>query len=340
MLYNTLGRSGAPVSNFALGTMTFGSVTSPETAATMIHAYMDRGGNLIETADIYNSGSAEAIIGGVLRELSERERASLFIASKGRFPVGVDPRDAGLSRRHLSRALDATLDRLGVDHIDLYQLHAWDPITPLDESLDFLSDAVHSGKISYGGLSNFVGWQIAKAADYARGRFPLISMQPQYNLLVREIEYEIVPASIDAGLGLLPWSPLGGGWLTGKYQRDERPAGVSRLGENPESTGMESYDRRNHLEQTWEVIDTVTSLAETREVSMAQVSLAWVASRPGVSSVILGARTVDQLIDNLGAAELSLTPEEIASLDRVSDPRPADYPYGEPGLEQRSRTID
>jgi aryl-alcohol dehydrogenase-like predicted oxidoreductase len=301
---------------------------------------MDHGGNLIETADIYNNGSAETIIGAVLRELPDRDRSSLFIASKGRFPVGVNPRDAGLSRRHLSRALDATLDRLGVDHIDLYQLHAWDPVTPLDESLDFLSDAVHSGKISYGGLSNFVGWQIAKAADYARGRFPLISMQPQYNLLVREVEYEIVPASIDAGLGLLPWSPLGGGWLTGKYERDERPAGASRLGENPESTGMEAYDRRNHLVQTWNVIDVVKSLAERHGVSMAQVSLAWVASRPGVTSVILGARTVEQLVDNLGAAELSLTQEELVKLDRVSDPRPADYPYGEPGVEQRSRSIE
>jgi aryl-alcohol dehydrogenase-like predicted oxidoreductase len=306
----------------------------------MVHTYFDHGGNLIETADIYNDGRAETIIGNVLRGLTERERSSLFIGSKGRFPVGVDPRDAGLSRRHLSRALDATLERLGVDHIDLYQLHAWDPITPLDESLDFLSDAVHTGKISYGGLSNFVGWQVSKAADYARGRFPLISMQPQYNLLVREVEYEIVPACIDAGLGLLPWSPLGGGWLTGKYGRDEPPAGVSRLGENPESTGMEAYHRRNHLAQTWEVIDVVRSLAEAHGVSMAQVSLAWVASRPGVSSVILGARTVDQLVDNLGAAELSLAPEEIAALDRVSDPRPADYPYGEPGVEQRSRTIE
>jgi aryl-alcohol dehydrogenase-like predicted oxidoreductase len=340
MKYNTLGRSGAVVSNFALGTMTFGSVTSPPVAREMVTSYMAHGGIVIETADIYNNGHAETIIGEILRDLPARERSSLVIASKGRFPVGVDPRDAGLSRRHLSRALDASLDRLGVDHIDLYQLHAWDPVTPLEESLDFLADAVHMGKISYGGLSNFTGWQIAKAAAYARGRFPLISMQPQYNLLVREIEYEIIPASIDAGLGLLPWSPLGGGWLSGKYRRDERPGETTRLGENPNAAGMEAFERRNPLDQTWEVINAVESVSQAHEVSMAQVALAWVASRPAVSSVILGARTLGQLDDNLGALNLTLTSDDLDTLNAASNPGPADYPYGGAGLEQRDRSIE
>jgi aryl-alcohol dehydrogenase-like predicted oxidoreductase len=339
MRYNTLGRSGLVVSEFALGTMTFGSVTSAESAGDMMRAYTSAGGNLIETADIYNDGAAESIVGAELAAMSERERADIVLATKGRFPVGVDPRDAGLSRRHLARALENSLRRLGVDHVDLYQLHAWDPTTPLDESLGFLDDAVHSGKISYGGLSNFTGWQIAKAAAWAKGRFPLISMQPQYNLLVRETEYEIIPSALDAGMGILPWSPLGGGWLTGKYRRDERPTGTSRLGENPEATGMEAFDRRNGLSATWEIIACVERIASELHCSMSQVALAWLVERPGVTSVILGARTSEQLGDNLGAAQLVLSPAHLAELDRASAPDPADYPYGPSGIDQRSKVI-
>jgi aryl-alcohol dehydrogenase-like predicted oxidoreductase len=166
-----------------------------------------------------------------------------------------------------------------------------------------------------------------------------VTLQPQYSLLVREIEWEIVPAAIDAGLGLLPWSPLGGGWLTGKYRRDERPAGATRLGENPDR-GVEAYDRRGSMERTWAVIDEVRSVAEERGVSMAQVALAWLVDRPTVTSVILGARDVEQLADNLGAAGLHLSEEERTRLDEVSDPGPADYPYGGPGQAQRSRSIE
>jgi aryl-alcohol dehydrogenase-like predicted oxidoreductase len=163
-----------------------------------------------------------------------------------------------------------------------------------------------------------------------------VTLQPQYNLLAREIEWEIVPAARANGLGLLPWSPLGGGWLTGKYRRDERPSGRTRLGENPER-GVEAYDRRSTVERTWDVVDAVRAVADDRGVTMPQVALAWVADRPAVSSVILGARTVEQLDDNLGAAGLHLTAEETARLDAVSDPGAADYPYGDVGTEQRSR---
>ena len=339
MQYATLGRSGAVVSRFALGTMTFGSATGPEEASEQLDVYAAQGGTFVETADVYNEGAAERIVGSWLTRLGPAERSRVFLASKGRFPVGVDARDAGLSRRHLRRALDASLSRLGVDHIDLYQLHAWDPLTPLEESLDFLADAVQSGKISYGGLSNFTGWQISKAVDYARGRFPLISMQPQYNLLVREVEWEIIPACIDGGLGVLPWSPLGGGWLTGKYSRDERPTGSTRLGENPNATGMEAYDRRNTLDRTWNVVDTLSTIAESRGLSSAQIALAWLTAQPGVTSVILGARTVSQLSYNLSAADVSLDASELDLLKMASDPRPADYPYGESGIEQRSRSV-
>jgi aryl-alcohol dehydrogenase-like predicted oxidoreductase len=200
--------------------------------------------------------------------------------------------------------------------------------------LRFLDDAVRAGDIAYVGLSNYTGWQLQQIVDLAELRSLVrpITLQPQYNLLVREIEWEIVPASLANGLGLLPWSPLGGGWLTGKYTRDARPSGATRLGENPDR-GVEAYDRRRGVERTWAVVD------EQRSVSMAQIALAWLIDRPGVSSVILGARTVEQLADNLGAAGLHLSEEERQMLDQASDPAPADYPYGELGTEQRARAL-
>jgi aryl-alcohol dehydrogenase (NADP+) len=220
-------------------------------------------------------------------------------------------------------------------------MHAWDPVTPIDETLRFLDDAVTAGKIGYPGLSNFTGWQLQKACDIVahRGYAPLVTLQPQYNLLVREIEWEIVPAAQENGLGLLPWSPLGGGWLTGKYSRDEAPSGATRLGENPDR-GVEAYARRSPQQRTWDVVDEVKAVAGETGASMAQVALAWLLGRPAVTSVILGARTTAQLEDNLGASGLVLTPEQTARLDAASDPGAADYPYGGPGREQRSRKIE
>ena len=180
--------------------------------------------------------------------------------------------------------------------------------------------------------------KIVDLAEF-RGLARPVTLQPQYSLLVREIEWEIVPACESTGLGLLPWSPLGGGWLTGKYTRDERPTGATRLGENPDR-GVEAYDRRSTVQRTWDVIDTVEAVASTRGATMPQVALAWLVERPRVTSVILGARTLEQLQDNLGAAGLHLDPEETARLDAASDPAPADYPYGGPGVEQRSRPIE
>jgi len=254
--------------------------------------------------------------------------------------MGPGPNDVGLSRRHLRDALEASLRRLGVDSVDLYQVHAFDPHTPLDETLRFFDDAVSAGKIAYLGLSNYAGWQVQKIVDLAelRGLVRPVTLQPQYNLLVREIEWEIVPACESTGLGLLPWSPLGGGWLTGKYTKDERPSGATRLGENPDR-GVEAYDRRSPQQRTWDVIDAVQAVAEARGASMAQVALAWLVDRPMMTSVILGARTMEQLQDNLGAAGLHLTAEEYERLDAASDPAPADYPYGGPGVDQRAREI-
>ena len=263
----------------------------------------------------------------------------MVLATKGRFPLDDSPNGAGLSARHLTRALDASLRRLGLDVVDLYQVHAFDAWTPLEETLRTLDGFMRAGKIRYYGLSNFTGWQLTKAVHLARALNVAapVTLQPQYSLLVREIEWEIVPAAADAGLGLLPWSPLGGGWLSGKYRRNERPTGATRLGEDP-NRGMEAYDRRG-MERTWAVIDAVQKVADERGVSMAEVALAWVTDRPAVSSTILGARTVEQLEANLRAADLHLTEDETSALDAASDPHAVDYPYGEMGVEQRGRRL-
>jgi aryl-alcohol dehydrogenase-like predicted oxidoreductase len=340
MEYRKLGRSGCAVSRLALGTMTFGNESDEQASHAQLDAFVEAGGTLIDTADVYTNGASEEIIGRWLATQPAAVRGQVVLATKGRFPMGEGPNDAGLSRRHLRDALDASLRRLGVEHVDLYQVHAFDPLTPLDETWSFLDDAVRAGKISYLGLSNYAGWQVQKVVDLAefRGLERPVTLQPQYNLLVREIEWEIVPACESTGLGLLPWSPLGGGWLTGKYAKDERPTGATRLGEDPER-GVEAYDRRSTVQRTWDVIDAVEAIATARGVSMAQIALAWLADRPLVTSVILGARTVEQLQDNLGAAGLHLDAEETERLDAASDPAPADYPYGGPGTEQRSRSF-
>lgn len=340
MDYRTLGRSGTVVSHLALGTMTFGNETAEEEAHRQLDRYLEAGGNLIDTADVYTRGASEEIIGRWLAARPAEIRDQVVLATKGRFPMGEGPNDVGLSRYHLTRALDASLRRLGVEQVDLYQTHAWDPHTPVEETLRFLDDAVRSGKIANVGVSNVTGWQLQRIVDLAefRGWAVPVTLQPHYNLLGRETEWELVPACEANGLGLLPWSPLGGGWLTGKYRRDERPTGATRLGEDPER-GIEAYERRSAQQRTWDVVEAVQDVAEARGVAMSQVALAWLAARPAVTSVILGARTLTQLEENLGAAEVALTEEESARLEAVSDPGAPDYPYGGPGAAQRTRPI-
>lgn len=332
-----LGNSGTIVSEFALGTMTFGAEADEQTSHAILERYLDAGGNFIDTADVYTTGASESIIGRWLARNPGR-RDGVVIATKGRFPMGGGPNDLGLSRTHLRTALDASLRRLGVDHIDLYQMHAWDALTPIEETLRFLDDAVTAGKISYYGFSNYLGWQLTKAVQVARanGWAAPVTLQPQYSLIVRGIEHEVVPAALDANIGLLPWSPLAGGWLSGKYRRDEPPTGATRLGENP-TRGMEAWEARNADPRTWEIIDAVDAVASETGASASQVSLAWLSDRPAVTSVILGARTVEQLEDNLGAADLELTDEQRARLDEASTPRTDIYPYGEQAIQQRHR---
>ncbi|ANF31246.1 aldo/keto reductase [Leifsonia xyli] len=337
MQLRNLGNSGTIVSEFALGTMTFGAEADEQASHAILERYLDEGGNFLDTADVYTAGASESIIGRWLAR-NPGSRDGVVIATKGRFPMGGGPNDLGLSRAHLRTALDASLRRLGVEHIDLYQMHAWDALTPIEETLRFLDDAISAGKISYYGFSNYLGWQLTKAVHVARshGFAPPVTLQPQYSLIVRGIEHEVVPAALDAGIGLLPWSPLAGGWLSGKYHRDQAPTGATRLGENP-TRGMEAWEARNADPRTWEIIDAVDAVAKETGASASQVSLRWLSDRPAVTSVILGARTTEQLEDNLGAADLVLTEEQRRRLDAASTPRTDIYPYGEQAVQQRHR---
>jgi aryl-alcohol dehydrogenase-like predicted oxidoreductase len=334
-----LGNSGTIVTAWCLGTMTLGSEADEATSFALMDAYARAGGNFIDTANVYSGSVSEEIIGRWLKA-RPTEAKQMVIASKGRFPMGDGPNDLGLSRRHLGQALDATLQRLGVERLDLYQVHAWDALTPLEETLRFLDDAVSAGKIAYYGFSNYIGWQVTKAVQIAKfmGYAAPVTLQPHYNLIVRDIEFEVVPACQDAGMGLLPWSPLGGGWLTGKYKRDTAPTGATRLGENP-NRGQESYGPRNESERVWQIIETVEAIAKARGVSMAEVALRWVADRPAVTAVILGARTVKQLEENMKADALKLSAEETAKLNAASAPVMGDYPYGKGGTGQRTRPM-
>jgi aryl-alcohol dehydrogenase-like predicted oxidoreductase len=228
MEYRTLGSSGCAVSSLCLGTMTFGVETDEPGAHEQLDRFGEAGGTFVDTADVYGDGRSEEIIGRWFARRPADVTEPVVLATKGRFPQGGDdsPNGAGLSARHLTRALDASLRRLGLDSVDLYQVHAYDPLTPLEETLRTLDQFIRAGKIRYYGLSNFTGWQLTKAVHLARALNAAepVTLQPQYSLLAREIEWEIVPACLDAGLGLLPWSPLGGGWLSGKYRREARPA--------------------------------------------------------------------------------------------------------------------
>ncbi|BDZ48383.1 oxidoreductase [Frondihabitans sucicola] len=340
MDYRKLGNSGTIVSELTLGTMTFGSEADETTSHAILDTFFEHGGTFIDTADVYSAGVSETIIGHWL-ESHPTEAAQAVIATKGRFPMGTGPNDVGLSRRHLRTALDASLTRLGVEHIDLYQMHAWDALTPLDETLTFLNDAVTAGKIGYYGFSNYLGWQLTKAVHRAIALHlaPPVTLQPQYSLLVRDIEHEVVPAALDAGIGLLPWSPLGGGWLTGKYKRDEAPTGASRLGENP-TRGMEAWEARNADPRTWDVLSVVQATAQDHDATASQVAIAWLLEQPAVTSVILGARTVDQLVDNLGASGLGLSTADVLALNDASAPRVDEYPYGTAGVAQRNRKLE
>jgi aryl-alcohol dehydrogenase (NADP+) len=340
MEYRKLGHSGTVVSKLALGTMYFASETSEEDAFSIMDGFVQAEGNLIDTADVYVGGLAEQVVG---RWLAARPRAiteRIVLASKGRAGNNADPNGLGLSRRYLHRALDASLRRLGVETIDLYQLHASDMETPVEETLSFLDTAFRAGKIHYLGLSNFTGWQLQLMVSTAKamGIPAPVTLQQQYSLLSRESEWEVIPAAIYNGLGLLPWSPLAGGFLAGKYQRGGRPSAGTRAGsEKPlyQSTSAEYADS----DQNWATIDAVLRIAKEVGATPAQVALSWLSDRPGVTAPIFGARNIAQLKENLGAAELKLSEAATAMLDRVSAPVAGGYPYGTFGKWQRGRWL-
>ena len=321
-----LGRSGVWVGRFGLGTMTWGRSTDEYEARDQLAVFLDAGGTLIDTADIYADGASEELLGELLAEFGVRDQ--VVIATKAVSTPGVD-RKFNASRGHIRTALETSLRRLRTDHIDLWQMHAWDPITPMDETLAAIDDAVHSGKVRYVGVSNYAGWQVARAATWQRavpGRAPIVTAQMEYSLLERGIEREIVPAAQTLGLGILPWSPLGRGVLTGKY-RHSTPS--DSRGGNADTAGwiqiyLEDRGRR--------IVDAVATAAEGLGASPTEVALAWLRDRPGVVAPILGARTNNQLLAALASEELELPEEITRALDEISAP-PMGYP--EAGWAQR-----
>ncbi|MFK7917320.1 MAG: aldo/keto reductase [Ilumatobacter sp.] len=321
---NELGRGGPIVSRFALGTMTFGVETPESDAHQQLDAFVQAGGTFIDTADVYGAGESERIIGRWAAARGGLE--DLVLATKGRFdpPKGSH----GASRRSIQRSVDASLGRLGIDAIDLYFVHGWDEHTPVDETLDTLSSLVRAGKIHSIGWSNVTGWQLQQILTTATlsGHVMPVAIQPQYNLLDRGIELEVMPCSLAAGVSITPWSPLGGGWLTGKYDRDRTPTGDTRLGDDP-TRGVEAYDVRN-TERTWRILDVMTEVAKAHGRPLNHVALAWLLARPGVASVILGARTLAQLEDNLAGHDLVLDDAELERLTVVSAIALPPYPYG------------
>jgi aryl-alcohol dehydrogenase-like predicted oxidoreductase len=326
MDYRQLGHSGLRVSALTLGTMTFGGrghwtrvgATEVDTATRQVDMCLDAGVNLIDTADVYSEGLSEEVVGKTLKGRRDR----VLIATKARFAMGDGPNDAGLSRHHLIRACEASLRRLGTDYIDLFQVHEWDGHTPLEETLSALDHLVNSGKVRYIGCSNFAAWHIMKALGISERKNlqRFISQQIYYSLQARDAEYELVPVALDQGVGILVWSPLAGGLLSGKYRRgQDKPEGSRHLTDWNEPPVHDE-------DQLYDIVDVLVEIAEARGVSAAQVALAWTLGRPGIATVVVGARTEEQLADNLGAADLMLEADERARLDEVSAPRLM-YPY-------------
>ncbi len=324
MKYHPIGKSGLITSNLTLGTMIFGEQSSRSTpkaeALQIIHRYLEAGGNHLDTADVYAEGRSEEIVG----EAISGRRSEVIIATKVRFRTQAHANGEGLSRVHIIDEVHASLRRMQTDYIDLLYLHCFDPITPLEETIRALDDLIRSGKVRYLGISNFKAWQLMKAQGLAQqlNTNAFIAAQYQYSLVKRDLEYEFFDLLQSEGLGLLPWGPLGGGFLTGKYSK-EGPTG-GRIATTDEGT-EESWARRN-TEQNWRILDKVRELADKYSASPTQIALAWILAKPVAPSVILGVRTMEQLEDNLKASELSLAPGDVAALDKVSK-LPELYPY-------------
>ncbi len=337
--FRTLGRSGLVVSPLALGTMTFGAARwgSPDDVSRAVFdAYVDAGGNFVDTADVYARGHSEELVGRYIAERGLRDQ--IVLATKFGFNAAApDPHAGGNGRKHVYRALEGSLRRLETDHVDLYWLHVWDTVTPAEEVLQTLGDLVRSGKVRYFGLSDMPAWYAAKMATLAasHGVPGPVAMQLEYSLVERTIEREYVPAARDLGLGVVPWSPLAGGFLAGKYRRaeaaevgDPAPDGGRLAGPNP-------FGNTKFTDRNWRVLDALRAVAAELGRPPAQVALAWTAGRPGVTAPIIGASRLEQLHDNVASLEVALTAEQRRALDEASAPEPTfPYPIFEPAVNR------
>jgi len=320
--YRRLGDTGLMVSELCLGCMTFGREADEEASKGLVARFLEAGGNFIDTADVYSKGISEEITGRAIKGV----RDDVVLATKVFFPMGEGPNDTGLSRKHITQGCEDSLRRLGTDYIDLYQVHCWDSATPLKETLSALTDLVRSGKVRYIGVSNFTGWQLMRslAVSESHGFERFVCLQPQYSLVERNIEREILPVCLEEGLGVIPWSPLGGGFLSGKYRRGQEPPRGSRISEAVES--MEEYWDRRATERNWATIDVVGRISEETRKSYAQISLNWLLRQEGVTAPIIGARTIEQLEDNLGASGWELDEQQVDELSEAGALEEV-YPY-------------
>lgn len=323
--YRSLGRSGLIVSPLALGTMTFGMDTwgaSKETSREIFKAYVEAGGNFIDTSDIYSLGLSEEMVGEFMKEMNARDQIVLgtkFAFNGSSSPLKSNhskgnPNAGGAGAKNIHRALEASLSRLQTDYIDLYWMHIWDGVTPVEEIIQTLQSLVASGKIRYYALSDMPAWVAMKSATIAkeRNRPQPIAMQFEYSLVAREIEREHVPVALDTGMGIMPWSPLAGGFLSGKYRREDTSNKGRLSGANP-------FGDSKFSEKNWIILDTLKQVAQELNCSPSQVAIAWLLNRPGVSSTIIGASKISQLKDNLGSLRISLSLEHRMKLDKVSE---------------------
>lgn len=330
MKYQKLGNSGLLVSEIALGTMIFGEESersaSPEVATSMIHQFLDVGGNHIDTANVYADGRSEEVVGAAIKG----RRDQVVLATKVRFAMGQGANDQGLSRYHILKSVEDSLRRLDTEAIDLLYMHCWDPLTPIEESLRAFDDLITAGKVRYVGVSNFKAWQLMKSLGLsdANGWARFIAAQYQYSLINRDIEDEFSDLCESEGVGITPWGPLGGGFLTGKYKQDQRPTNAKiegRIAMMADDT-EEAWDRRNTA-RNWNVLGVMEEIAADHAgATISQIALAWLLKQKVVASVIVGVRTPAQLAANLGALELNLSDAEVAKLNTVSA-LPQNYPY-------------
>ncbi|MCK4446120.1 MAG: aldo/keto reductase [Candidatus Marinimicrobia bacterium] len=330
MKYNYLGKTELKVSELCLGTMTFGRETDEQTAIAMVDRFEEVGGNFIDSADAYGSkpGLSEEIVGKALK----RRRQDFILATKVNFPTGPGPNDRGLSRTHIMQAIDASLKRLQTDYIDIYFIHCWNSITPLEDSLFTLDNLVKSGKVRYLGASNFAAWKLMKALGISDrfGWQRFVCFQLQYSLVIRHIEPEFFPLCQEEGLGIVTWSPLGGGFLSGKYTKSKQPPSQGRIAgvEKREEYREKSEDswQKRATEQNFRILEEIGKIAKKHGKSYAQIALSWIRAKPEITAPIIGARTMAQLEDNLGCIEWELTEEEVECLDKVSSIEEP-YPY-------------